>query len=269
LVAERIGEKAPRWGDGGDEPSPAEVATVAIGLDGTSLLFCDDGYRQAMVGTISFYDAAGERLHTHYVAAAPEYGRKIFLDDMDREIARIKSRYPKARYVGVSDGAPDFRPWLERHTTTQILDFWHLAGHLGEAAGVIFTKISEREAWMEDRCHSLKHEHGAAKRLIKEIEAIRDEGTYSPSALETLGALLGYMKRNLDRTNYASYRKSHLPIGSGVTEAACKTVVKQRMRGSGMKWKHSGAAAVLRLRSKRLTKGAWEAFWTRVGLIGL
>ena len=269
LVAERIGEKSPRWGDGGDEPSPAEVATVAIGLDGTSLLFCDDGYRQAMVGTISFYDAAGERLHTHYVAAAPEYGRKTFLDDMDREIARIKQTHPHARYVGISDGAADFRPWLEKHTTTQILDFWHLAEHLGEAAGVIFKKVSEREAWMEDRCHRLKHEHGAAKRLIKEIEGIHAEGTHPPSDLETLASLLGYMTRNLDRTNYASYRKSHLPIGSGVTEAACKTVVKQRMRGSGMKWKHSGAATVLRLRSKRLTKGAWEAFWARVGLVGL
>jgi len=46
LMAERIGEKPPRWGDGGDEPSPAQVATVGVGLDGTSQLFCDDGYRR-------------------------------------------------------------------------------------------------------------------------------------------------------------------------------------------------------------------------------
>jgi len=188
---------------------------------------------------------------------------------MDREIARIKQTHPRARYVGISDGAADFRPWLKKHTTTRILDFWHLAEHLGAAAGVIFTKVSEREAWLEDRCHRLKHEHGAVKRLIKEIEVIHAEGTHSLSELENIGSLPGYMKRNLDRTNNASYRRSHLPIGSGVTEAACKTVVKQRMRGSGMKWKHSGAATVLRLRSKRLTKGAWEAFWTRVGLIDL
>jgi hypothetical protein len=269
LVAGCIGEKSPRWGEAGDEPSPAEVATIAIGLDGTSLLFCNDGYRQAMVGTISFYDAVGERLHTHYVAAAPEYGRQTFLGDMDREITRIRRGHPQARYVGISDGAPDFRPWLEKHTTTRILDFWHLAEHLSEAAGALFPTVSQREAWMEDRCHRLKHEHGAAKRLLEEIEEIHAQGAHPPGELETLGSLIGYLKNNLDRTHYASYRKSHLPIGSGVTEAACKTVVKQRMRGSGMKWKHSGAATVLRLRSKRLTKGAWEAFWARLGLLGL
>jgi len=139
-------------------------------------------------------------------------------------------------------------------------------------SGVVQEDLREtphREAWMEDRCHRLKHEHGAVKRLLKEIAVIHAEGAHSLSELETIGSLLGYMKRNLDRTNYASYRKSHVPNESGVTEAACKTVVKQRMRGSGMKWKHSGAATVLRLRSKRPTKGAWEAFWTRVGLIGL
>jgi hypothetical protein len=38
------------------------------------------------------------------------------------------------------------------------------------------------------------------------------------------------------------------PIGSGVTEAACQVLVKQRLCGSGMKWKEGGAAAVLSLR---------------------
>lgn len=36
--------------------------------------------------------------------------------------------------------------------------------------------------------------------------------------------------------HYARYRAQGLPIGSGVTEAACKTLVKQRLCGSGMKW---------------------------------
>jgi hypothetical protein len=31
-----------------------------------------EGYRGAMVGTLSFYDPEGERAHTLYLAAAPE-----------------------------------------------------------------------------------------------------------------------------------------------------------------------------------------------------
>jgi hypothetical protein len=53
-----------------------------------------------------------------------------------------------------------------------------------------------------------------------------------------------------------------------VTEAACKTVVKQRLCGSGMKWKQSGAAAVLRLRSLILTEGRWEQFWNKIDRFG-
>ena len=49
------------------------IHTVAISLDGTCMLLCEEGYRQAMVGTISLYDRHGERLHTIYVGASPEY----------------------------------------------------------------------------------------------------------------------------------------------------------------------------------------------------
>lgn len=269
LVAAGIEAKSSLWDTAGDEPLAFDVASIGIGLDGVCMLFCDDGYRQAMVGTIAFYDAAGERLHTTYVAAAPEHGKGTFLQRMDEEIARVKKRYSHARYVGISDGASDFRPWLEKHTTTRVLDFWHLTQYLAEVAKVMFARKAQREQWMDARCHSLKHEHGAAKAILAEIEKAAGKEGLSKSKSETLDTTIVYMANNLDRTNYASYRKSHLPIGSGVTEAACKSVVKQRMCGSGMKWKFSGAQSVLRLRAKRLTKGAWEAFWTKVGQIGL
>src|SRR5947209_3698016 len=51
------------------------VTTIGVGLDGTCLLLVEDGHRQAMVGTVSLYDAQGERLHTLYLAATPEYGK--------------------------------------------------------------------------------------------------------------------------------------------------------------------------------------------------
>jgi hypothetical protein len=43
-----------------------------------------------MVGTISLYDMLGERQHTIYVAASPEYGKATFLERMQREIAEVK-----------------------------------------------------------------------------------------------------------------------------------------------------------------------------------
>ncbi|MBX2807936.1 MAG: hypothetical protein KTR20_04820 [Cellvibrionaceae bacterium] len=71
------------------------VKTVSIGMDGTCMLLCDDGYREAMVGTIAFYDKDGDRQHTTYMAATPEYGKEIFLGRFEQEILKVKKRYPK------------------------------------------------------------------------------------------------------------------------------------------------------------------------------
>jgi len=60
-----------------------------------------------------------------------------------------------------------------------------------------------------------------------------------------------------------------LPIGSGVTEAACKTLIKQRLACSGMRWKEEGASAVIALRTLEMTAGRWEQFWGQVDRYGV
>src|ERR1017187_10921794 len=49
----------------------------------------------------------------------------------------------------------------------------------------------------------------------------------------------------------------HLPIGSGVTEAACKTVFTQRLKQSGMTWKLEGGQWIVDLRVIKLS-GLWS-----------
>jgi hypothetical protein len=68
--------------------------------------------------------------------------------------------------------------------------------------------------------------------------------------------------------DYHSYREKKLPIGSGVTEAACKVIVKERMSGSGMKWKEHGAHTVLTLRALIKSEGRWDQFWNKVNRYG-
>jgi hypothetical protein len=268
-VALHVEDKSRHWDYAQSEPAASEVAFIAIGIDGTCMLFCEEGYRQAMVGSVAFYDAAGERLHTNYVAAAPEHGKATFLARMDEEIARIKANYPAARYVGISDGASDYLPWLKGHTTTQVLDFWHVTEYIHAAAPAVHARKSEREAWIDAACHELKHEHGAAERILAQFKTAAMERKLPAKQKKDLQAAISYFENNLGRMNYASYRKSHLPIGSGVTEAACKSVVKTRMCGAGMKWKQSGADCVLTLRALSLTLARWEEFWRNVAKFGL
>src|SRR5829696_4629216 len=150
--------------------------TITIGMDGTCLLMCEGGWRETMVGTIGFYDAEGERQHTIYLGATPEYGKATFLDRLEREIGRVKAAYPQARYVGLADGAKGNWSFLGRHTEVQVIDFWHAAEYLGDAADALFVRTpAAKAAWLEGSCHRLKHEPGAARQLIRDIKRLAAE----------------------------------------------------------------------------------------------
>src|SRR3982751_3238780 len=124
-------------------------ATVAISLDGTCTLMGDDGWREAMVGTLAFYDAEGERQHTIYLAATPEYGRAKFLSHLEAEIDRARAKCPDAHDVGIADGANGNWEFLGRPTDVQVTDFWHAAESLGKAAVVLYRgRPRAREAWL-------------------------------------------------------------------------------------------------------------------------
>lgn len=69
--------------------------------------------------------------------------------------------------------------------------------------------------------------------------------------------------------NYAEHVKNNLPIGSGVTEAACKTIIKQRFCKSGMRWKQLGIKSVLRLRELVQTRDRWKQFWSKLDQYGV
>ena len=86
-------------------------------------------------------------------------------------------------------------------------------------------------------------------------------GSRLPESIkDDLSATITYFSNNIkkDRMNYAQHVNETLPIGSSVTEAACKTLVKQRLCGSGMRWKNKGAKVVLCLRALVQTTDRWE-----------
>ena len=246
------------------------AASISVGLDGTCMFLRDDGWREAMTGTISFYDGQGNRLHTIYMGATPEYGKGRFMKRLSREIERVKERFPDVPYVGLGDGASDNWTFLEKHTDEQVLDFWHASEYVHRAAGAIFgRRTGEKEAWLEDRLHRLKHRRGGAARLLTELEGVDTKRIRSKAKRADVQAAVRYLTNHQQRMKYAAQVKQNRPIGSGVTEAACKVLIKQRFCKSGSRWKEEGATAVLAIRSLRLTPGRWTAFWTRLSRYGV
>jgi hypothetical protein len=58
-----------------------------------------------------------------------------------------------------------------------------------------------------------------------------------------------YFERNAERMRYPAFRHMGRFVGSGVVEAACKTVIAQRLKQSGMFWTVRGANATIALRA--------------------
>ena len=246
------------------------VSSVSIGVDGTTMHLREQGYREAMVGTIALYDAEGERLHTTYIGASPEYGKATFTQRMEREITHIKELYTDALYIGVADGAADNWTFLNSHTDRQVTDFWHATEYLAEAAEAIFRSKKEqplKKEWLDDRCHRLKHMKGAVGRIVKELKEYESKN-WSSTRKEKLHKAISYFTNQKSRMNYYALVKEGLPIGSGVTEAACKMIVKQRLCQSGMKWRERGASIILSLRTLERSN-RWEQFWGKVSQFGI
>lgn len=249
----------------------AAVSTIVFSLDGAYILMQDDGWREAMVGALSLYDGDGQRLHTLYLGAPPEYGKATFKQRYEKEIQRLKNRYPDALYLGIADGAKDNWSFLTPHTDRQLVDFYHATEYLGKVAYAAFpqkTAKPERQQWLSKRCHQLKHEPGAAGQLIQEMDALKQRKGLSTAVKDDLTQALSYFINHQHQMNYADHLANRLPIGSGVTEAACKTLVKQRLCCSGMRWKNQGAGILLSLRSLLQSGDRWDQFWHKINQYG-
>lgn len=178
-------------------PLEAPVKTITIGLDGTCMLMVKDGWRQAMVGTIGLYDRKGNRLHTTYLGAAPELGREVFLERLERETLAIKARFPRALTIGLADGAPSNWDFLAKHTELQVLDFYHASEYLTKVADVVFAKDEDaREDWLSKVCHRLKHESTGPNSVIKEMTALKNKTRLPEEGMKTVQGAIDYFRNN-------------------------------------------------------------------------
>jgi hypothetical protein len=166
------------------------------------------------------------------------------------------------RWIALSDGGAGLEDLLRAlwgRLDAVILDFYHASEHLGDFAkawcgGDADAAREKHGEW----AHRLKHEGGAV--ILGWLEGLDIQG--NPRARSAWEDIVTYFRNQHHRMDYPSYRAKGWQIGSGPVEAACKTVIGQRMKGSGMRWGHEGADAVCHLRALLLSeKGQWDAFW--------
>lgn len=234
------------------------VASIGISCDGTTVLLHKGGYREAMVGTISLYDKLGERLTSSYLACAPETGKETFYTLFSDEIQRFQNAYPTAISVGIADGAACNWTFLNSRTEVQITDFYHATTYIAQASEAMFEDKQQAIDWRQKACHKLKHNKTGHKTILREMK--KSAARNDPQ----LQQAITYFTNQAPRMHYLQYRNLNYPIGSGVTEAACKTLVKQRLCQAGMRWTTYAIDDVLLMRGLIASYNRWEQFWKRI-----
>ena len=103
-----------------------------------------------------------------------------------------------------------------------------------------------------------KLDAGIIESLVKPLRAF-------PAPSLDMGELLrteaDYFERNSERMRYPAFRRQNLFAGSGVIEAACRTVIAKRLKQSGMFWTVRGANAIIALRCCRMNR-EFEDYWS-------
>jgi hypothetical protein len=251
---------------------PDEAATIVVSLDGVHVPLKkkevrDDpsnknGYREASCGTVSYLDKDGKRLATVRFSRMPEAKKRTLKSELEAEFNWAMAQRPDLQIVKVADGAPDnweFLHELGGGMGVEILDFYHAATHLKDAADAVHgAETAHAKALFESWKTTLKEDPQGAEKVIRAVRYRRDQA--EGPARKTLAAVAKYLSSMKSGMEYHAYKQMGMPIGSGVVEAACKTLVNERLKQSGMRWTIRGGQAILTLRS-HMQSNRWESAW--------
>ena len=247
---------------------------LGVGRDGITLGLQIKGFaihEVAAAGTVTVYDRRGRRLGTVYLAVAPEPGQPTLSGQLTQVVTEVLQRWqgPLPRLCYVTDAGDNetayYRKVLRRlrHPRTGarlawcwVLDYYHAAERLGAMAEALFGPGPQRWAWVR-RMQKLLLKPAGLYRVLHSAAALRSRGQLKGKRLADFRKAYNYLRARRQQVRYAEHRRLGLPIGSGVTEAACKTVYTQRLKLSGMRWKKPGAQTILTLRVILLS-GVWE-----------
>jgi len=229
-------------------------------------------YREGAVATVSVSDRAGNRLGTVYLGRMPEEGQFTLSDQLTALIQDVLKQWTGAlpRLVYITDAGfhqtKYFKKVLRRMRNPRspgqrlkwewVLDYYHACQYISDLGEALFGEGREAHAWAAKMRHWLKHKPHGIHRVLHSAAALRERRGLVGQATDYQTAY-DYLSRRIRQLDYHSYRKLHLPIGSGVTEACCKTVFTQRLKQSGMSWGIEGGQMVVDLRVVKLS-GIWE-----------
>lgn len=253
---------------------------LSVGRDGITLgIRCKGGklYEVATTGTVTVMDRRGKRVGTVYLAYVPELGQGKMSKELSRLLREVlrrwQDRLPRLCYV--SDAGDNETSYYDKvlskmkHPVTgekldwiRVVDYYHASLRLWTMADLLFGKGQRSASWAR-KMQKWMLKPGGVNRVLHSAAAFQKMYELKGEKRKEFRTAYQYLRRRMKYMRYAEYKRVGVPLGSGVTEAACKTIYTQRLKLSGMRWKKPGAQTVLNLRVLQLS-GVWDGAYQRV-----
>lgn len=228
------------------------TAVLTVAGEEHKMVYCARGYdakaryekggREMIAGDCSRFAASGETIEE-------------FKHSVDALANRMGARSAKAMAF-IADGAPPLWNMAAERLpgAVQIQDFWHVSEHLFDLARVLHGERTPQARAEGERWKSMLFQ-GQIDAIIGELRELRK--THRGGKRKKLKDELRYLEQGRHRMDYPSYRAAGWPIGSGAVEAACKHLIKERLRVTGARWKRENIPAIVALRLCRANE-EWD-----------
>lgn len=248
--------------------------TLSVGRDGIMLpIRHERTYKEGAVATISILDRRGRRVGTIYLAEMPEALQKTLSAELTALVESVLAGWegPLPRLVYVTDAGYHPTTYFaevltamenprrpgERLQWMWIVDFYHAATYVSRLSRVLFSQEKTQQAWARRMRRLMRDKTGGVLRVLASAAQHHGKKILSKKEEKEYGEAYNYLLKHSKEMAYSTYKRAGLPLGSGVTEAACKVVFTQRFKESGMTWSREGGEVILRLRLADLS-GVWD-----------
>lgn len=253
---------------------------LSVGRDGIAFAVPIRGgtiFEVASAGTVTVLDRRGQRLGTVYLAYMPESKQGTMSQHLTSLVAAVLQRWqrPLPRLCYVTDAGDNETAYYqkvlrrmrhpntgERLEWTRVVDYYHASERLWVMGEALFGSGPVARAWARRMQKLLKKPNGI-RRVLNSAAVLRSRHPLQGKPKADFRKAYHYLRERTKYMHYAAYKRVGIPCGSGVTEAACKTIYTQRLKLSGMRWKKAGAQTILNLRVLLLS-GVWPEAYQRM-----
>jgi hypothetical protein len=263
------GEYAGARGRKTDSPAPSRheqrygVREQDVPADGNQKF--GRAFHEGSVATVAFFDVEGHRLKTTYLARMPEANKTTLVAQLNAEVQSVVAERPELNICFASDGAESqwhalkgIEARLPEGCTghrMDLTDLFHVSEYLQLAATGVHPKSeAEAKALADSWRETLKERDDGATKVLASMLYYRrklPKGNRRKQLNKALRYIIRQHRRG--RTRYAEAKRRNYPVGTGITEAAAKTVVNTRMKRAGARYEQHGGQTIMLFRAAILS----------------